>query len=71
MTLLTGSRHLGDDDLLRYIDHALDHEGMRLGGVHLRTCAECAVMECEQLGRSSRFASSRPLTRLDAPSAAA
>jgi hypothetical protein len=42
MTLLTGSRHLGDDDLLRYIDHQLDREGMRLTGVHLRTCAECA-----------------------------
>src|SRR6185436_19082471 len=43
MTLLTGSRHLGDDDLLRYIDHELDHEGMRLTGVHLRTCAECTA----------------------------
>ena len=42
MTLLTGSRHLGDDDLLRYMDHQLDREGMRLTGVHLRTCAECA-----------------------------
>jgi hypothetical protein len=43
MSLLTGSRHLGDEDLLRYIDHELDHEGMRLGGVHLRTCAECTA----------------------------
>jgi hypothetical protein len=42
MTLSTGSRHLGDDDLTGYMDHQLDHEGMRLGGVHLRTCAECA-----------------------------
>ncbi|MFL5386643.1 MAG: anti-sigma factor family protein [Longimicrobiaceae bacterium] len=52
MSLLTGSRHLGDDDLLRYIDHALDHEGMRLGGVHLRTCAECAARAAD-LRRSS------------------
>jgi len=43
MTLTTGSRHLGDDDLLRYIDHELDHEGMRLAGVHLRTCGECTT----------------------------
>jgi hypothetical protein len=43
MTLFAGSRHLGDDDLIRYIDHQLDHEGMRLGGAHLRTCAECAA----------------------------
>src|SRR3954454_7677248 len=43
MNLVTGSRHLGDDDLIRYMDHALDHEGMRLGGVHLRTCAECTA----------------------------
>jgi hypothetical protein len=42
MTVSNGSRHLGDDDLLRYMDHELDHDGMRLGGVHLRTCAECA-----------------------------
>jgi hypothetical protein len=41
MTLSIGSRHLGDDDLLRYIDHELDHEGMRLTGVHLRTCGDC------------------------------
>lgn len=43
MSVLTGSRHLGDEDLLRYIDHELDHEGMRLGGAHLRTCAACAA----------------------------
>src|SRR4051794_39720226 len=42
MNTLTGSSHLDDEDLLRYIDHQYDHEGMRLGGVHLRTCAECA-----------------------------
>ena len=55
MTLLTGSRHLGDDDLLRYIDHALDHEGMRLGGVHLRTCAACAA-RADDLRRTSALA---------------
>src|SRR3954470_8215365 len=43
MSLLTGSRPLDDDDLLRYIDHQYDHEGMRLGGVHLRTCEDCAA----------------------------
>ncbi|HEV7587356.1 MAG TPA: hypothetical protein VGO40_04425 [Longimicrobium sp.] len=43
MTLSTGSRHLGDDDLIGYMDHQLDREAMRLGGVHLRTCAECAA----------------------------
>ena len=42
MTLSTGSRHLGDDDLIAYMDHQLDREAMRLGGVHLRTCAKCA-----------------------------
>ena len=55
MTLLTGSRHLGDDDLLRYIDHQLDHEGMRLSGVHLRTCAECAA-RLDGLKRTSAMA---------------
>jgi hypothetical protein len=55
MTLLTGSRHLGDDDLLRYMDHALDHEGMRLTGVHLRTCAECAG-RLDALKRTSAMA---------------
>src|SRR5215212_6393277 len=55
MTLLTGSRHLGDDDLLRYIDHELDHEGMRLGGVPLRTCAACGA-RLDRLKRSSAMA---------------
>jgi hypothetical protein len=64
MTLLTGSRHLGDDDLLRYIDHALDHEGMRLGGVHLRTCAECAA-RADELRRKSALAAGW-LSALDA-----
>jgi hypothetical protein len=42
MSVLTGSRHLGDEDLVRYMDRQLDHEGTRLMGAHLRTCAECA-----------------------------
>jgi hypothetical protein len=42
MSLLAGSRHVGDDDLIRYIDHQLDRDAMRDAGVHLRTCAECA-----------------------------
>lgn len=52
MSLLTGSRHLGDDDLIRYIDHQLDHDGMRLAGAHLRTCPECAARQ-EALHQSS------------------
>ena len=43
MTLLAGSRHPGDEDLIRYMDHQLDREAHRLMGVHLRTCAECAA----------------------------
>lgn len=41
MSVLAGSRHLGDDDLIRYMDHQLDREGQRLMGAHLRTCADC------------------------------
>ena len=41
MTLLTGSRHFGDEDLIRYMDHQLDREAMRLAGAHLRNCAAC------------------------------
>lgn len=41
MTVLEGSRHLGDDDLIRYMDHQLDREGQRVMGAHLRTCASC------------------------------
>jgi hypothetical protein len=43
MTVLAGSRHLGDDDLIRYMDHQLDREGQRLMGAHLRTCAACTA----------------------------
>jgi hypothetical protein len=43
MKVLSGSRHLGDDDLIRYMDHQLDREGHRLMGVHLRTCPSCAA----------------------------
>jgi hypothetical protein len=41
MSVLAGSRHLGDDDLIRYMDHQLDRDGQRLMGAHLRTCADC------------------------------
>jgi len=41
MTVLERSRHLGDDDLIRYMDHQLDREGQRVMGAHLRTCASC------------------------------
>ncbi|HET7461386.1 MAG TPA: hypothetical protein VFJ82_09050, partial [Longimicrobium sp.] len=41
MSVLAGSRHLGDDDLIRYMDHQLDREGQRMMGAHLRTCAAC------------------------------
>ena len=43
MTLIPGSRHYGDDDLIRYMDHQLEREAARLMGVHLRTCARCAA----------------------------
>jgi hypothetical protein len=43
MSVLAGSRHLGDDDLIRYMDHQLDREGQRLMGAHLRTCAACTA----------------------------
>lgn len=43
MNVLSGSRHLGDDDLIRYMDHQLDREGQRLMGAHLRTCAACTA----------------------------
>jgi hypothetical protein len=43
MTVLAGSRHLGDDDLIRYMDHQLDREGQRLMGAHLRLCDACTT----------------------------
>lgn len=43
MSVLAGSRHLGDDDLIRYMDHQLDREGQRVMGAHLRTCAGCTA----------------------------
>ncbi|HEU4557457.1 MAG TPA: hypothetical protein VFS20_06385 [Longimicrobium sp.] len=43
MSVLDGSRHLGDDDLIRYMDHQLDREGQRVMGAHLRTCASCTA----------------------------
>lgn len=43
MSVMAGSRHLGDDDLIRYMDHQLDREGQRLMGAHLRTCAGCTA----------------------------
>ena len=43
MSLLTGSRHPGDEDLIRYMDHQLDREAHRIMGAHLRTCAACTA----------------------------
>lgn len=43
MTLLARSRHPGDEDLIRYMDHQLDREAARVAGAHLRTCADCAA----------------------------
>lgn len=40
---LTLSRHLGDDDLVRYMDRQLDREGTRRMRAHLAGCAECAA----------------------------
>ncbi|HYH79414.1 MAG TPA: hypothetical protein VEX86_06445 [Longimicrobium sp.] len=56
MTVLAGSRHLGDDDLIRYMDHQLDREGQRLMGAHLRTCAGCTA-RLDELRRTSALAS--------------
>lgn len=41
MNVLTGSRHPGDEDLIRYIDHQLDRDAVRTMGAHLRTCDHC------------------------------
>lgn len=43
MSLFTGSRHPGDEDLIRYMDHQLDRDAQRFMGAHLRTCADCAA----------------------------
>jgi anti-sigma factor RsiW len=43
MSLFTGSRHPGDEDLIRYMDHQLDRDAQRFMGAHLRTCAECTA----------------------------
>jgi hypothetical protein len=65
MSLTLGSRHLSDEDLIRYIDHQLDREGARRTRAHLGTCAECAArLEAVQ----SRNAAVRELlTHLPAP----
>jgi hypothetical protein len=56
MSLMAWSRHLGDDDLVRYMDHQLDHGAMRVTGVHLRTCPACAE-RLEALKQRSALAS--------------
>ncbi|HEX6750368.1 MAG TPA: hypothetical protein VF092_23950 [Longimicrobium sp.] len=43
MSLFAASRHPGDEDLIRYMDHQLDREAHRIMGAHLRTCAECTA----------------------------
>lgn len=35
--------HLGDADLVRYMDHQLDREGLRRAKLHLAVCSECAT----------------------------
>jgi hypothetical protein len=65
MSLTLGSRHLSDEDLIRYMDHQLDREGARRTRAHLGTCPECAArLEAAQ----SRNAAVRELlTLLPAP----
>lgn len=43
MSVMAGSRHLGDDDLIRYMDHQLDRDGQRTMGTHLRLCDACSA----------------------------
>jgi hypothetical protein len=53
MSLLTGSRHPGDEDLIRYMDHQLDREAHRIMGAHLRTCAQCTARLESYQGKSA------------------
>ena len=43
MSSVMGSRHLGDEELIRYMDHQVDREGLRRARSHLAVCADCAA----------------------------
>ena len=44
MSLKTGPRaHLGETDLLRYMDRQLDREALRRARLHLQNCPDCAT----------------------------
>ena len=67
MTLILGSRpqHLGDGDLVRYMDRQLDRTGNRRVELHLTTCAECAARAQAMQARSRQV--SDWLGELDQP----
>jgi hypothetical protein len=69
MSIGPASRHLGDDDLIRYIDHQpLDREGARRARAHLAACAECAArLEAMQSKSASVHAALAFLGEAEAP----
>ncbi len=57
MSLKLGSRHLDDADLVRYMDHQLDRDGLRKARSHLGVCPECTA-RLEEMERESALVSS-------------
>ncbi|HEX8358551.1 MAG TPA: hypothetical protein VF613_00420 [Longimicrobium sp.] len=54
MTFRIGPRtHLGETDLLRYLDHQLDREAHRRARIHLGQCADCSAQLAELERRSA------------------
>lgn len=53
MTMRIGSSaHLGEADLIRYIDHQMDRDGLRRARSHLAVCAACGERLAELRQRS-------------------
>lgn len=53
MTMRVGSpAHLGEADLIRYMDHQMDREGLRRARSHLAVCASCGERLAELRQRS-------------------
>ncbi len=58
MTFRIGPRtHLGETDLLRYLDRQLDREAHRRARIHLGQCADCAARLAEVERRSATVSS--------------
>jgi len=54
MTMRIGtSSHLGEADLIRYMDHQMDRDGLRRARTHLAVCAACTELLAELQQRSS------------------